>query len=122
MYLNIRDFGVTIGGRCAGVEGMTLFTVLFFALLIIDWQKLSKWRALLLFPLGILRMYFANIFRIYLILVLGYEVSVRMGREAAYHLILEHFHSNIGWILYTALILLFFWLALPFLARRARTP
>jgi len=120
--LGIGDFALKISGRCSGVEGMSLFLIVMTAIVVIDWKRINKVRAFLLYPLGILMMYYANILRIYLITLLGYVIFQKWGPEVAYRIVIEHFHSHIGWILYVVLILFFIRYAYPFTLRPDSSP
>lgn len=119
--LYIREFSTSIGEPCSGVEGMSLFIILFTAMLIVDWKRIYQLRALLLYPVGIMMMYAANLARIYAIQFLGYQVSLKWGPDVAYKIVMDQFHSHFGWIFYTVLILVFFKLTYPFFIRPAKT-
>ncbi len=120
-----QDYGLAVGGfrvdiyePCSGVEGITLFIFVYLSYLMVDWSMVRKWRALCAGLLGILIMYGANVLRIYLIMVLGFEVFERMGAAAAYTLVVRYFHGHIGWFLYGAIILLYVALSRPFIMGR----
>jgi exosortase/archaeosortase family protein len=119
--LYVREFSTSIGEPCSGVEGMSLFIILFTAMLIVDWKRIYKGKALLLYPIGVIMMSVANIVRIYAIELLGYQISLKFGPDVAHKIVMDQFHSHFGWIFYTILILIFFKIAYPFFIRPAKT-
>ena len=116
-FLGVREFAVTIYKPCSGIEGIRLFIFLFTIVVITDWHRISKLRAILIYFIGSLIMFMADVVRVYFIVLLGYEVYKRWGHAMAYRIVLEHFHSNFGWVLYITVILLLFKIFYPFLIR-----
>jgi exosortase/archaeosortase family protein len=116
-YLGVREFSVYVYKPCSGVEGIRLFLFLFTLVLIFDWKKVAKFRALLVAAVGTAVMFLADVFRIYAIMFLGYVIYKKMGHEAAYRIVLEQFHSHFGWFFYILVLLILFRLSYPFLIR-----
>jgi len=119
LSLHIKWFVTSIGRPCSGVEGMSLFLVLYTAVLVIDWKDLHKGIAFLLYPVGLLMMFISNIIRIYAIELLGWEVSRNFGADVGYKIVMDQFHSHFGWIFYTLVILVFFKIVYPYITKRA---
>jgi hypothetical protein len=118
--LAVQGFRVNIYEPCSGVEGITLFVCSYVSYLMVDWPLVRKGIAFAAGLLGIVAMYLANVLRIYAIMVLGFEVSQRMGIEAAYTLVVRYFHAHIGWFLYGGVILVFIASSRGFIMRRDR--
>ena len=115
--LSMGGFQVQIYEPCSGIEGITLFIFVYLAYLLVDWSVVRKVRALCIGLSGILIMYGANVLRIYLIMVLGFEVFERMGAAAAYTLVVRYFHGHVGWFLYGTVILLYVTFSRRFIMR-----
>jgi exosortase/archaeosortase family protein len=113
--LGIREFAVYVYKPCSGVEGIRLFVFLFTAVIIFDWKRISKLRVIFVYAVGVLVMFAADVVRIYLILVLGFEIFKRYGYPTAYRIALEQFHSNFGWLFYTVVIVVLFKILYPFM-------
>jgi exosortase/archaeosortase family protein len=113
--LGIREFAVYVYKPCSGVEGIRLFVFLFTAVIIFDWKRISKVRVLFVYTVGVVVMFVADVIRIYLILVLGFEIFKRYGYPTAYRIALEQFHSNFGWLFYTVVIVALFKVLYPFM-------
>jgi|GEM_PF-2006899 len=97
--LVLPNFRAQIAAQCSGIEGMTLFILLFTVIIVVDWKMVNKIRLIPLYMIGIAGMLFINILRIYAIFVIGnvYSVEFAVGL----------FHSNAGWILFTVYFLIF---------------
>ncbi len=119
-FIGVREFAVYILQPCSGAEGIRLFVFLFTALIIADWKRIRKGPMVLLYLTGITIMFFANVVRIYLILLLGYEVYKKFGHQLAYKIVLDYFHTNFGWIFYMVIFLIFMRLTYPFLTRTSQ--
>jgi len=97
--LSSEGFGARIYAPCSGVEGMTLFITLFLIMLLIEWRYINKIKSFLLLILGTAGAFGLNIIRVYLIYILGINVSEEFA--------IGFFHSNIGWILFSAYFIIF---------------
>jgi len=115
--LNIRDFVTSIEGEDSGLEGISLFLILFTALLIADWKQLIKWRVILFYPIGLGLIMIINVVRIYLIQLIGYQVALYKGVARADQIVAMLYHSYLAWIFYTIIILLLLRLIIPFLIK-----
>ena len=95
--LGVNNFIVGIGKPCSGIDSMLLFISLYLLILIMDWERLNKKKAIILFFLGAVGMYLTNILRIFVLFLVGIHISPKFAVGV--------FHTNIGWILF---ILYFF--------------
>ena len=98
--LTIENFKVLIGAPCSGIDSMLLFTTLFFLIFFLDYKKINKKTMLLLFPFGLIGMFFFNILRIILLLLIGLHIS----EDFAVGL----FHQNIGWLIFIIYFVIFY--------------
>ena len=90
---------VTIAGKCSGVEGMALMLGLTVGWLIFSRRELRMARAVLLVPASILTVFLLNMVRIAALIALG---------DAGYGTVaVSGFHSEAGWIFFSAVALVF---------------
>jgi exosortase/archaeosortase family protein len=75
-----------------------LFQVLFGLLLVLDWDRLRRWRALVGYFAGMAIVLLANALRIALMVVIGNRVSAEF---------VVRYHLNAGWIFFTSVFLLY---------------
>lgn len=73
--LGINDFIVGIGKPCSGIDSMLMFIFLYVFIVGYDWKVLNKKKAFTMFIPGVISVFFLNIIRIYLLLVIGTYVS-----------------------------------------------
>jgi exosortase E/protease (VPEID-CTERM system) len=98
---------VQIAPECSGYEGIALITVFLVVYLWLFRKELRFPHALLLFPLGVLAIWIANGVRIGLLIIIGTSLSPEVA--------VGGFHSQAGWIAFTAISV-----GLIALAHRAR--
>lgn len=91
------DFIVQIAAECSGYEGIGLVVVFLSLYLWIFRDGLRFPQSLLLFPLGIVLIWLANVVRITTLIAIGTSVSERVA--------LGGFHSQAGWIAFVAIAL-----------------
>jgi exosortase/archaeosortase family protein len=89
---------VEIASACSGLDGVRLFELLFALVVVLDWDRLQRWRALVGYVVGLASMLFANALRIALMVVLGNRVSADL---------VVRYHLNAGWIFFTSVFLLY---------------
>jgi len=94
---------------CSGIEGLSLFLLLFTIIVIIDWNVINKKKMLLLYLIGPLYMVVFNILRIFVLLISGIEISKSFA--------VGGFHSNLGWIIFTFAFFVFLKLTYGWLKR-----
>jgi exosortase/archaeosortase family protein len=68
-------FVVTVADVCSGIESLSLFTFLFFVVLVFDWKKLNFWNVVPVFLVGLFGVFLLNVLRIYLLILVGTFVS-----------------------------------------------
>jgi exosortase/archaeosortase family protein len=83
---------------CSGLDGIRLFQILFAVLVILDWDRLQRRRALVGYFAGIASMLLANVLRITIMVALGNSVSAA--------LVVRH-HLSAGWIFFTSAFFLY---------------
>ncbi len=94
--LVLNDFQIIIGPPCSGIESLSFFASLFVLMVILDYEKLHKWVAFVIFTLGFIGSYILNIFRITALMVIGnWWPEFAMGQ----------FHSQAAWLLLSVFIL-----------------
>jgi len=100
-YLNVR-----IIFECLGADGVNLFDWLFGLVLILDWHRVHKRRALLCYFAGIATILSANVARIVLMVLVGNLISPEL---------VERTHLQAGWIFFSCAFLLFLFFAYPYM-------
>ena len=84
---------------CSGLASIYLFDYLFGAVMLMEWRRLNKRRALASYTLGLVTMMLANVLRIILLILWGNLISpsVAVGK----------LHVHAGWI-FDAIVFLVF--------------
>ena len=105
---------VTILLSCSGINGIELFDALFALVVICEWPRLNKLRALAAYVVGGAAMILGNVLRITSFVVLG---------NHGFADFIARFHVNAGWIFFSAVFLLFLsstyrWMLVPVSASR----
>jgi len=108
--VGIPSVSVVIFLGCSGIEGLSIFFILFSILVGIEYKNLNKHKVLFLYPIGLVGAYILNILRIFSIIVVGHFTSLEFAVGV--------FHSNIGWILFTAYFLLFVFLTYSWMKKK----
>ncbi len=92
-----KAFSVLIAPVCSGYEGMALITVFVTVYLWLFRADLKFPKALLLLPVGIIVIWFANVLRITTLIVIGASISPDIA--------VTGFHSQAGWITFSIVAL-----------------
>jgi len=100
-------FTVIIGAACSGIDSIGLFTVLFLGILAYDWKSIDKWRAAAAFVPGVVLAWFADVLRIYFLVLVGAFVSPALA--------IGFFHENAGWFLFVIFCTAYWYFAYPFM-------
>ncbi len=108
--LQVNNFAAKIAEACSGVYSIFLFIALYLFILFLDWKKISKKRAFILFIPAILGAFIINILRVYLIMIFGAFIS----KEAALGL----YHSYSGMIFFLIYFTIFWLLTYKFLKKQ----
>lgn len=107
---------VYITSACSGVYSFAIFSSAFTAYVMTEQRRMTP-RVVLFFALGVALAYVANILRMVVIVLIGYHYdNPDTGIQA-----LLVAHSNAGWIIFLAWILLFWLLLFRFLPRELKT-
>jgi len=95
--IGANDFSVQIAPVCSGYEGMALITVFVAVYLWLFRAELRYPHALLLLPVGITVIWFANVLRITTLVAIGASMSPEIA--------VTGFHSQAGWITFSIVAL-----------------
>jgi exosortase/archaeosortase family protein len=99
---------VTIIFYCSGIDGVRLFQILFGFLLVLDWDRLRRWRTLAGYAAGLATFLLANAIRITSMVVIGNRISADL---------VVRYHLQAGWIYTTCVFLLYLLVAYRWLIR-----
>lgn len=108
LELSVRGFSVTIGAPCSGIESLSLFTAILLLLIVFDYKKFNPKRLFMAIPLGYIGIFAILVLRIYSLTLIGIINP---------HIAINAYHNNIGWILFSAYTVLFFYFAYPNIKR-----
>lgn len=95
-----NDFVVRIHKTCSSVDSILLFVIIFAVIFAMDIKNLHIRNTIIAFLLGIIGIFFLNILRILLIIVIGVHYSPNFA--------VGLFHTNVGWLLFVAYFVLFY--------------
>ncbi len=73
--LQLGSFTATIGEACSGIYSIFIFASLYLFGVFLDWKKLNKVKAILIFIPAVLGAFFANVLRVFLLFIFGAYVS-----------------------------------------------
>ncbi|MFC1682133.1 archaeosortase/exosortase family protein [Nanoarchaeota archaeon] len=99
--LQVGEFAAKIGEACSGVYSIFIFASLYLFIVLLDWKKLNKLKAILIFFPAVIGAFFMNVLRVFLLFIVGEFVS----RKAALGL----YHSYTG-MLFFLFYFVIFWL------------
>ncbi|MBZ5531463.1 MAG: exosortase/archaeosortase family protein [Acidobacteriia bacterium] len=100
---------VTILFGCSGLQAIKLFQILFALVLIVDWTRLNRRRALVGYAAGWAIALSANLVRIVLLVVLGNRLSPDL---------VIRLHFGAGWVFFAAVFSACLWLSYDWLCGR----
>jgi exosortase/archaeosortase family protein len=89
---------VTIVRECSGINGLELFDYLFGIVLLLDWKRLRKGRALIAYFCGIAAMLLGNAIRIASFVVFGNHGFAES---------VSRFHISAGWVFFSGVFVVF---------------
>lgn len=96
--IQAKNFLVSIGAPCSGIDSISLFLGIFLILILYEHQNLNRWKVAVVFSVGIILISILNIIRVASIILLGI---------IAPNFALGIFHSQIGALLFILFILFF---------------
>ncbi|MEK6935322.1 MAG: archaeosortase/exosortase family protein, partial [Nanoarchaeota archaeon] len=82
----VKDFGAKIAEACSGIYSIFLFSALYLFIVFIDWKKINKKKALILFVPAVAGAFLVNVLRVFILFLVGGYVSkeVAMGMYHSY--------------------------------------
>jgi len=98
--LIFEGFSAMIAEACSGVFSMFIFTGLYLFIILLDWKKIDKLRAGIMFIPAVLGAFFMNILRVFLLFIFGAYVSESLA--------LGLYHSYVG-MLFFMIYFIIFW-------------
>ncbi|MBU0667332.1 MAG: exosortase/archaeosortase family protein [Nanoarchaeota archaeon] len=105
--VGIQGFVAGVYDVCSGVESIGFFTLAYFMLIVIHWNRIKIWKALLLYIPGVVGIFMLNVLRVYILIILGAKWSSDFALNA--------FHTNASMVFSIIYFLLFLSLALKFM-------
>lgn len=110
--LGIGNFKAIVGKSCSGIDSFLLFTSLYVLMFIMDYKRLKKPIAIILFFVGAIGMFLTNALRILLLFIVGafYDAKFAVGM----------FHTNAGWVLFIAYFFIFWWIASKYIYKNEK--
>lgn len=82
----VRDFGAQIAEPCSGIYSIFLFSALYLFIMFVDWKKINKKKAFILFIPAVAGAFLVNILRVFILFLVGAYVSkdIAMGMYHSY--------------------------------------
>lgn len=88
----VGNFGAQIAEACSGIYSIFIFSSLYLFAIFLDWNKINKGKAMILFIPAVLGAFLINVLRVFLLFIFGAYVS----RDLALGL----YHSYVGMIFF----------------------
>lgn len=101
--IGVGDFVVSIDPACSGYEGIGLIFAFTSIYLLVNRKDINFPLAFILYPIGLLLIWFLNGVRIALLVAIGYHFSPEIA--------VGGFHSQAGWITFIAGSIFILWLS-----------
>jgi len=101
--LVVKNFAVIIAEACSGIYSIFIFSSIYLFIILLDWVKINKKRAILIFIPAIIGVFFVNIFRVFLLMLVGGYFSEKIA--------LGLYHSYTGMIFFLVYFTIF-WLVM----------
>lgn len=98
--LIVNNFAVNIESACSGLDSLFLFFSLYILIALLDYKELNKVKMLLMMIPAALGLYLVNIFRVYLLVIIGAYISRNLS--------VQLFHTYLG-MLFFILFFFLFW-------------
>ena len=92
--LLIRDFALSIGAPCSGIDSILFFIAFFSALFALDHNKIKRKSYIMFFIIGLVGVFFINVLRLLLLILVGVHISQELA--------VGIFHTNAAWVLFVA--------------------
>jgi exosortase/archaeosortase family protein len=104
---------VTIIPACSGINGLELFDYLAGFIMVVEWTRLHKGRALQAYFLGIFAMLFSNALRISSLVIMGNHGLAQS---------IARFHLEAGWLFFSAAFLVYLSITYRWMLNLNRAP
>jgi exosortase/archaeosortase family protein len=101
-------YQVSIGFGCCGLEGIFFFLAVATMILMARWKDFGLGRGALFVGLGIVGMYWTNVFRIVVVDLIGMGLVLSVGAETAAQWVDLFFHVAVGWVIYAGFLCSYF--------------
>lgn len=108
--ISVNGFAVQIAEACSGVYSIFIFTALYLFIVFLDWSKMNKKKASLVFIPAVLGAFAFNIIRVFVLMLVGAYIS----RDLALGL----YHSYSGMIFFLIYFGLFWGLTYKWMKRK----
>jgi len=95
----VYNFAVSIEQACSGLDSLFLFSSLYLLISILDWKEFNKVKLFVMFIPAAIGLYIVNIFRVYLLILIGAYVSADLS--------LKLFHTYLGMVLFIIFFFIF---------------
>lgn len=107
--IQINDFAVSIGSPCSGIDSMLLFVAFSASLFALDHKQLNKKVSILFFIIGFVGVYFVNVLRLLMLILVGVHISPDLA--------VGLFHTNAGWIFFLIYFFIYYLIMKRFVYR-----
>ena len=97
--LRLGSFSAKIGEACSGIYSIFIFSGFYLFAVLLDWKKLNKIKAGLIFIPAVLGAFFVNVLRVFLLFIVGDSFSEKLA--------LGLYHSYVGMIFFMIYFSLF---------------
>lgn len=87
-----EGFAAQIAEACSGIYSIFIFSSLYIFGVLLDWKKMNKTKAVLMFIPAVIGAFFANILRVFLLFIAGAYISKELA--------LGLYHSYVGMIFF----------------------
>lgn len=107
--LVVKDFAVIVGEACSGIYSIFIFSSIYLFIVFLDWKKMNKTKALWVFLPAVIGAFFVNVFRVFLLMIIGgyYSKTIALGL----------YHSYTGMIFFLIYFTIFWLLAYKWMKR-----
>jgi len=112
LTIHLKEFSVTIGEYCSGIESLFLISVLYFLIGCLEWKRVKMVSYCAMYCPLIIGMFALNIVRVFGIIQAGVWLSPQIAAKL--------FHTYLGMILFLGYFLLFIKYVSPLILRPAR--
>jgi len=107
--ISVNGFAVEIAEACSGVYSIFIFSALYLFIVFLDWDKMNKKKAGILFIPAVLGAFAFNILRVFVLMLVGAFISRSLA--------LGMYHSYAGMVFFLIYFLLFWGLLYKWMKR-----